>query len=251
MAVIGIILKILLAILLLIAAALAVPTRVYFRYADDIFLQIRYLFLKINVPLTEEQKASASKKKKIKKTIKPKKNKIPDKKNEQKNSYSSDSTVKSAKSDNKKEKKLKNKNKKAKKPNPVVKWLKGLYKKGGADAIIEAFKKIASLAGNVLKPIFKNLRIRRLDINIISASEDAAEAAINYGKLCAGVYPALTVLLNIMKYDDYSVSIKPDFDKKAFEADISVEISLVPWVVIAGAVHAAIRFVKFKIKGEL
>ena len=59
-----VVLKILLAVLLILAAALTVPVRVYVRYTNEIFLQIRYLFLKFNIPITEEQKDSQNQKKK-------------------------------------------------------------------------------------------------------------------------------------------------------------------------------------------
>ena len=225
MIVIKIILWTLLALLVIIAAALAVPTRIYVRYAEEITLQVRYLFLKFTIPVTEEQKAKKQKKPKKEKKKKPQKEE---------------------KSGSQKDKKGKKK-----KPNAAVKWLKTLYRRGGVDAITEAFKKLASLAGNVLKPIFRHLRLRSLDINIIVAADNAADTAINYGRLCAGIYPALTVLLSVMKYDDYSVDIRPDFDKTALEPDIAAEVSLVPWIAIGGAVQALVRFLIFKIKREL
>ena len=234
MIVVKIILWTLLALLLIVAAALAVPTRLFVRYTGEPTLQVRYLFLKFTIPVTEEQKA--------RKPVKQKKKKAG------KNKKTESGAKKSVDSGGKVRKKG---GEKKKKPNAAVKWLKGLYRRGGVEAITEAFKRLASLAGNVLKPVFRHLRIRRLDINIIVASEDAADTAINYGRLCAGVYPALTVLLSVMKYDDYSVNIRPDFDKKALEPDISAEISLVPWIALAGALHELVRFVVFKIKREL
>ena len=264
MIVIKIILRVLLALLIIIAAALAVPTRVYIRYTNEVFLQIRYLFLKITIPITDEQKAQKENNtppliKKIKGIIK-KKEKPGGAKEKTSGDTDKGKTVKQdkktfaakkEKAGSKKRAPKEKKAKKKKKPNPIIKWIKGLYKKGGVDAIIEAFKKIASLVGTVLKPIFKNIRLKQLNIDITVASDNAADTAINYGKLCAGVYPALTVILSVMKYDDYSVAIRPDFNKKDLEPDISAEISLIPWIAIGGAVHALFRFINFKVKGEL
>ncbi len=237
MFIIKIILKILLTILIILALALCVPTRFYVRYTNEVFIQIRYLFIKFTIPITESQKAKTKNKKiSAKKKVNVEKSK-PKSENQKTNS-------------NNKKQKRKDKNKN-KKPNPVVKWLKSLYNKGGVEAITEAFKKIASLVSNVLKPIFRSVRFRNIDINIIVASDNAADTAINYGRLCAGVYPALGIILNVIKYNQYSVNIKPDFNKEKIELDISTEISLIPWVVIFGAVHALVRFIKFKAKGEL
>ena len=103
----------------------------------------------------------------------------------------------------------------------------------------------------MLKPIFRHIKFRQLNIDITVASDNAADTAINYGRLCAGVYPALSVILNVIKYDDYKVNIRPDFDKSELEADISAELSLIPWIALAGALTALVRFIGFKIKGEL
>lgn len=233
-----IVLKILLAVLLILAVALAVPVRVYVRYTNEIFLQVRYLFLKINIPITEEQKKSAA----AKKQPRSKKKKTEVKK--QAAQKSAESTV----VESKKTKKKKQKNKKK---NPVLEWIKKLYKKGGVDALIAAFGKIADIVGSVLKPIFKNIKIRHLNIDITVAADNAADTAINYGRLCAGVYPALSVILNVMKYGDYKVNIRPDFDKSELETDISAELSLIPWIALAGALASLVKFIGYKIKGEL
>ena len=235
MIVIKIILYILLALLVVITLALAIPARLYVRYNGDIFLQLRYLFLKITIPVTEEQKAEQEKKKRRKNP------KAAEKK----------AAKKQAEKAAKKAEKRKKGAKKKKKPNPVVKWLKSLYNKGGVDAIITAFKRIASLVVGALRPLFRTLKLRHLSIDIISAADNAADAAINYGRLCAGVYPALSLILGVVRYDDYKVNIRPDYDKKALEADISTEISVIPWAAVGGALCALVRFIGFKIKGEL
>lgn len=236
MIVIKIILWTLLALLILIALALAVPTRVYFRLTDDIFLQVRYLFLKITIPISDKEKEK-----------KPKKKKKPKKDKKAKKAAASEKKASEAVAS----KKGRKKEKKKKEPNKAVNWLKRLHSKGGVSAIIGAFKRIASLAGNILKPIFTHLKFRELNIDITVASDNAADTAINYGRLCAGVYPALTALLKIIKYDDYSVRIRPDFNKEKLEYDISAEIALVPWIAIGGALHALVRLVIFRVKGEL
>lgn len=241
MLILKIILYILLALLILIVLALAVPTRLYVRYNGEIFLQLRYLFLKITIPITEEQKAAKEKKKKRSKAS-------------QKRAAKKEAKIaekQAAQEAEKKQKTDKKGGKKKKKPNPVVKWLKSLYNKGGVEAIITAFKRIASLVGGVLKPVFKTFKLRNLNIDITSAADNAADAAINYGRLCAGVYPALSLILSVVRYNKYTVNIRPDFDKKEFEADISTEISVIPWAAVCGALCSLVRFVGFKIKGEI
>ena len=254
MMILKIILRTLLAVLILLVCALAVPTRLYVRYTDDLFLQVRYLFLKFTIPLNDEEKAE-EKSEKEEQTKQPVKEKVTVTEYETSDVRAEKEVRRETAADVRKktvkDRGKKTREKKVKKENPVLKWIRDLYKKGGVEAVIAAFKKIASLAGNVLKPIFRTFRLKMLDISIIVASDDAADTAVNYGKLCAGVYPALSVILNIVKYDDYNVNIYPDFNKKSLETDISAEISVIPWAAIAGALHAGVRFIVFKIKGEL
>lgn len=243
--------------LIIIAAALAVPTRLFVHYTDDIYLQIRYLFLKINIPINEEQKAAQQKKK----SEKPRRfgKKKPDEQSQNKGPAERNTLLKSrAKAADGTRKRGKppgtqkrKKPKKPKKTNPILKWLKGFWKKGRLEAIITAFKRIAELVSGLLKPIFQSLRIRTLNIDIAAASDNAADTAVNYGKLCAGIYPALAVILNVVKYDDYNINIRPDFNKTEMEADIAAEVSLIPWAAVIGAVKALVGFVKYKLRGEL
>lgn len=212
MIVIKIILWVLLALLLLLVTAFSFPVRVSVKYSDDISLIVKYLFLKFPIDLNGEKK--------------------PEKKSKKSQSSSKQKT-------------------KPKKENAAVKWLKDTFKERGLKGLLNVFTEIAKLAGTFLKPIFRNIVIKKLDLNVTVAFEDAAQTAINYGYFCSGIYPALAVLLRIMKYKDYSVKIVPDFDKKSPQFDVYAEISLIPHFVVFGAVHALVNFIVLKAKNKI
>lgn len=203
---------------------------------------------------TAENKKAVSEKKTVvdnKKTVSAKKI-VAEKKtissekkiNEEKISYTKSE---GSKKFNKKSRKKKEK----KEENAAVKWIRDTFKEKGLSGILNVFKEIAKLAGTFLKPIFKHIRIKQLDLNVTVAFEDAAETAINYGYFCSGIYPALAILLRIAKYDDYNVNIVPDFDKKECEFDVFANLSIVPWFAVFGAVHALVDFLILKYKGKL
>ena len=320
MIIIKIILWVLLAVLLIAAAALMIPTRIGVRYTDDVTVVIKYLFLKFTVVgdteekkpkrkifsvLGKKPKGTYKKKKKSKntaaknKTVASNKNTNIQKKTaaSNKNTTAQKKTVASNKNTNiqkktaasnkntniqkktaasnknttaqkktvasnkkVKEENISKKKTKAdsrKKPvkkaskkeeNAAVKWVKNTFKEKGLGGLMNAFKEIAKLAGTFLKPIFKHTRIKHLDLNVTVAFEDAAQTAINYGYFCSGIYPALAVLLRIMKYDDYSVNIAPDFDKQEPEFDVFAELSIIPWFVVFGAVHSLVNYLILKYK---
>ena len=249
--IIKIILWALLAVLLIVILALFIPVAVEIRYNDDVFVTVKYLFLHFLVvggdnkekPKKKEKKPSRKKKQPAKKkdTAASKKTVVSE---NPKNSKGN--TVKKTK-----EKKSKKKKKEPKDDNIIVKWIKNTFKKKGLEGLLNAFKEIARLAGNLLKPIFKHIRIKKLDLNVTVAFEDAADTAVKYGYFCSGIYPALAVLLRVMKYDDYNVNIVPDFDKKSPEFDVLVELKLLPWFVVAGAVKTLINFLILRSKGKL
>ena len=63
------ILRIILAVLLLVVAALAIPVRLEVGYTEKIKLTVKYLFLKFPIDLDKEKPKKTDKKKKIIKTV--------------------------------------------------------------------------------------------------------------------------------------------------------------------------------------
>lgn len=266
MIIIKIILWVLLAVLLIVAMALVIPLRVQVRYADDITVVLKYLFLKFTVVGDKEEKKPKRKFFLKKKTVKNKKDNkavnddkdtVSKKKTDNtnktiKNKNISDTDDKSGKIDNKKKSDKKSKKKsEEKKENAVLKWVKTTFKEKGLNGLLNAFKEIARLAGNLLKPIFKHIRIKHLDLNVTVAFDNAADTAVYYGYFCSGIYPALAILLRVMKYDDYSVNIVPDFDKTEPEFDVYADLAVLPWWIVFGAVHALVNYLILKNKGKL
>lgn len=264
MIVIKIILWILLAVLLIVFLALSIPVRAEFIYnSSEMKLIVKYLFLKFPLDFgsdeeaEEKNKNSSNENKKGKTDEREEKNKSKKTENAEETVISEkkvDKTGETKKTEKKKSdsKKRNSKSKKEpKKENKVLKWFKTTFKERGLKGLINALKEIAGLAETFLKPIFKHIKLKNLDMNITVASEDAADTAINYGYACAGIYPSLSILLNIVKYKKYNVNIAPDFDKKKTEIDLIAELVIVPWFVIFGAVHALVNFLVLRSKGKI
>lgn len=270
------ILRIILAVLLLVVAALAIPVRLEVGYTEKIKLTVKYLFLKFPIDLDKEKPKKTDKKKKIIKTVsgsaKQKKSgsvkaesndrgfkkmfgkkEKQQKKSEPINAKSVDeSSTDTQKTADKKSKKFKRKSKpqKEKKPkNKTVEKLKQTFKRRGLEGIVEIIKELAAISGGLLGCVFKHIVIVDLDLNIVVAFDDAYKTAVNYGYVCSGVYPGLAVILRVFKYKDYNVNITTDFDKKKPEIDVTADVSIIPWFVVVGAVQALIRFLKLKAKG--
>lgn len=135
----------------------------------------------------------------------------------------------------------KSKEKKPEKPKQkeaVFSFIK-LLKQNGVSGIINILKKIASLAAGALKDVFKHIIIRELSIDVVIGGDDAAETALNYGKTCAVVYPAVSTVTQVCICKDFNVLVSPDFtDGSKSNAACKLEADIkIFWLVKAVIVH--------------
>ena len=186
------------AIILFFAFLLFMPLVFYADFKGELFLSVRYLFVKIRL-LPE----------------KPKKSKKPKRK-------------KSAK---KAEKKAEAKNE-----NETSKKLKEVLRKTGVGGFIEIIAELAKIAGRGTMGIVRHIVISRLDIEIRNGGEDAAQTAINYGYISAALYPAVSVILNnVKKYKSACVQIFPDYDSRDTTVKCSVRLKIKLWWILSAA----------------
>lgn len=209
MIVLKIILWVILSILALVIIAAFIPVRLYIEYKTEVIVVLKYLFLKI--PLVPQNSKG---KKKEKQENKPAENK---KSSEEKNEESE-----------------------------TKKYIKSLYKGKGLNGFINLIKETANLASGTMRGLFKHIIFKKFDVNITVAAGDAADTAIKYGYVCAGVYPAISLLLNTVRYKDYTVDITTDFDGKESVIDCKVQANILPLFVVTEAVKLFFRFVKLK-----
>lgn len=120
------------------------------------------------------------------------------------------------------EEKQKEKPQEKKKEKPKTSFLKNLYKGEGLTGIIDILREVSQTAQGALKNIFGHLIVKKFYIDICTACGDAAQTAILYGQVCAGVYPCAGIIVSNTKCRSYDINIYPDFNEKA-ESKISVD----------------------------
>lgn len=213
MIVLKIILLILLSVILLIFFALLIPARICTEYKKEPKVTVKYLFF--TIPLVPQKK---------KKKNEPKKNQ---------------------------EKKKPEDKKKKKEDSEAVKYIKSLYNDKGLDGILSMITELAKLASGSLKGLFKHILFKKFDLNITVAADDAAAAAIRYGQVCAAAYPAVSLILNTVRYKDYNVNITVDFDLKEPVIDFKTQANIIPIFAVTEAVKLLLGFVKLKKSGVM
>lgn len=115
-----------------------------------------------------------------------------------------DSKNKSSKS--KKEKKKPNKKKKTL-VDSLKEYASSKNKRELFFEIIEYLKIVLSK----FKKLLSKTRFRKAVLDLTVATEDAADTAILYGKVCSAVYPIISILDTAMKFDPKRISVKTDF----------------------------------------
>ncbi len=123
----------------------------------------------------------------------------------------------------KKKKKFKQKKVKKKKEIELSRTEEMLQSEGVA-AVISYYIKLAQIIKTAALGLFRTITVDKLKLNIKVASDDAAETAINYGQLCAAVYPVHALIESSVRVRSRSINIAPDFLNN--EDQVSGEIRL-------------------------
>ena len=209
-------LYIILGILLILFLITLIRVQVLAQYSESLTLVLKVLFVKITL-------VSPDKKKKEKKPKKEKPKKKPEPKKE------------------KSEEKTKKKKKQS--------YLAKLKEKKGLSGVVSLLLSLAKIAGGILKGLFSHIVLKKFDIGIALSGDDAASVAINYGKLCSLVYPAVNVITAATVCKDYNVTLEPVFDPdKDTEIYADVHAYIRVLFILHEAIKAAIRLLIVRMK---
>lgn len=123
-------------------------------------------------------------------------------------------------------------------------------KHGFTGAVKEIFTLIKAVLER-LKGSFRHIAIRRLCLDIKVATGDAATTAIEYGAVCAAVYPVLTLLDGIANIKMKSINVTADFNSGNSDFAFSVIIRVRILFLIMMAFGVFSEYNKFKTRNEL
>lgn len=145
-------------------------------------------------------------------------------------------------------KELKSKPKQEKSDNPIVSALKKIVgvgqsedkKKSDTHAKDGVLTKLADSAGTLkllLERIFWLLpraRVKKLHIVSISAGDDAADTALQYGAICAVLYPLISYIRSRMRVSKKAVDTKIacDFDATESTFELDIKITFTVWLML-------------------
>ena len=119
---------------------------------------------------------------------------------------------------------------------------KKFYNNQGFDGVIDLINGAAYSVSKMLKSLRKHIVIQKLFIYMTVSSDcDAAETAVEYGRMCRKVFPALAFICSQLTVRKYNAEIEPDILAKSNSAEYEFEISVRPLFLVNAAVVLAVR----------
>ena len=202
-------LYIILGIIAFFVLILSIRITINAEFIDEFKLDIKWLFLKIQIlPKVKKDK--------------PKKEKKPKPEKEKKDEEPAVTEETPAE----------------KKENIFVKF----YNNQGFDAVIQLINNAATSIGKMFSSFKKHIIIRELYLWMtITGGCDAAETALEYGRTCQKVFPALSFICSNMKVKKYDIQVEPDFLGIKNTAQFAFSISLRPIFFMNAIVVLAFR----------
>lgn len=208
-------------ILLIIVLALMLSVTVNVHLNDETRIKIRYAGITIFSVSPEDEKHKKQKK------SKEKQKKSPDDKSDN-ISADNENPVQKTESTADKAKESKKTHKVGKKAdnNGNNSLLSKLGLSGDIGETIEFVKQLISSASKPVKRLISHIRVSNFYLFITASGEDAAQAAMNYGKINWLVHTALAVLYNTVKLNVKKIDITADFTSGKTEYELSCKVKL-------------------------
>ena len=180
----------LLGVLVLLIVVLSVPISAHIAYDGKLLIRIRFL----GIPIT----LAPQKEKKSKKTSLSKK------------------------------KKAKTSATKKKKSSSKLKELVELMKQDDLAGTLRFLRAVARLAAKTIGKLLRSITVKRFDLLVVVASNDAAVTAQRYGKVCGVLYPALASIESVMRIRERDIRMEPNFlmEKSVVRFDVRLRLSL-------------------------
>ena len=132
----------------------------------------------------------------------------------------------------------KKKQKEAKKKMPAPKKPEKGNIKETVQIVLDLIRSVAKPLGDLLK----KSRVTDLRLTLRVGGEDAAEIALNYGKLCGVVYGSLAALQNFIRVRVKKLDLSCDFCSEKTEQEIDFKLKVRVGSVLRALIRMGIRF---------
>ena len=126
---------------------------------------------------------------------------------------------------------------------PQPNFIKQLIDQQGYAGAFQTLKQYALIAFGAVESVAKHLVIAPFRLRLVMTGPDAADLAIQYGQLCAVLYPFLSFLQSRLRFEDHKTDIRVDYLKKEPELYFYVKVRIRPLFVLTAALRAVCKLV--------
>lgn len=126
-------------------------------------------------------------------------------------------------------------------------FFKKLKDQHGVSGLLYLAKGLLKLAGSTMKKLFSHVVVYHLSADIRIGSDDAAQTAIQYGRICAVAEPCMTLLLPLVpkkKRKDVQLYVAPDFTSEVSAYQVYAQVGIRPLFLFSAAFGALFRFIR-------
>ena len=123
---------------------------------------------------------------------------------------------------------------------------KQIYIEQGYDGIVKMLVAVKESLSSFFGKLYKTFTINEFYLTMHITGSDAADTAIKYGKLSSWLFPTLGKVASTCKMKKYDIDISPDFLGVKNEADLYLDVSVVPIRITNATIILALQLV-FKV----
>ena len=93
---------------------------------------------------------------------------------------------------------------------------------------LQFLREVASLASKAIGRLLRAITVKRLQLQLLIATEDPATTAQRYGQVCGVLYPALAGIESVVRVRKRELRVEPNFlmEKSAVRFDIHLRMSM-------------------------
>jgi len=115
---------------------------------------------------------------------------------------------------------------------------------GALGYILRIVRESASLGAYLVRRSY----VSRMKVHITVGGDDAAQIAVEQGKWCAALYPALGLVLSSVRgYKKNDVRVAADFLSADNRYDVDIKLRVKPWHGITGGIRMMLNLVKTEV----
>lgn len=97
------------------------------------------------------------------------------------------------------------------------------------------------------KTLLGHFRFKKVVLDLTVATDEAAETAILYGRLCSVIYSIVSLLESSVNFSSEKISVKTDFTSEKFKLILSSTFKIRVCYILGFALSLAVKVIKIKI----